>query len=91
MFKCERCGSCCRNILLSPIYSKLDRGDGVCKYYDDRSLLCTIYDDRPLECNVDCMYDKYFSNEMTREEYYEMNYAGCKVLRELCYIKDPKA
>lgn len=82
MFKCDCCGCCCRNILLSSIYFRLDRGDGVCKYFDDKSSLCTIYGKRPLECNVDAMYDVYFSKIMSKDVYYEKNYQACTLLKK---------
>lgn len=81
MFLCDKCGLCCRNIGLSPLYLDFDRGDGVCMYYDDNTRLCTIYDKRPLLCNVDKMFDVYFSDKMTRKEYYELNYEACKKLK----------
>lgn len=82
MFACDCCGLCCKNIRLSTLYAGLDRGDGICKFFDDKKALCTIYENRPIECNVDAMYDKFFSEEMTKEEFYEMNYAGCRALKE---------
>lgn len=81
MFKCDCCGCCCRSVALSSIYRWLDRGDGVCKYFDEQSLLCTIYDDRPIECNVDLMYEVYLSKMMCRDEYYEKNYKICNELK----------
>ena len=42
MFECDKCGACCRSLKRSELYSKLDRGDGVCKYLNDN--LCSIYD-----------------------------------------------
>lgn len=82
MFKCDCCGQCCRHITLSPIYMGLNRGDGVCRYLDEKSNLCTIYESRPIECNVDAMYKAYFSDKMTREEYYELNYHACEELKK---------
>lgn len=61
---------------------RLDRGDGICKFFDDGKSLCSVYENRPIECNVDAMYDRFFAEKMIREEYYEMNYAGCRALRE---------
>ncbi len=81
MFKCDCCGQCCKNITLSPIYIKLNRGDGVCKYFDEKSNLCSIYENRPTECNIDAMYDIYFTDRISREQYYELNYRACKELK----------
>lgn len=80
MFKCDKCGICCRNLDKSSLYSDLDRGDGTCKYL--KGNLCSIYDNRPLPCRVDECYDLYFKNIMSREEYYEKNYAFCKKLKK---------
>lgn len=65
----------------SELYKELDRGDGVCKYLEGN--LCSIYDRRPLLCRVDECYKRFFSSEMTREEYYKKNYEGCLKLKQL--------
>lgn len=83
MFKCDCCGCCCRNIRLSSLYDTFNRGDGICKFFDERTSLCSIYANRPLLCNVDAAYEKYFSKTMSREEYYEMNYKSCQALKAL--------
>lgn len=79
MFRCSCCGECCRNLNNSLIYSKLDRGDGVCIYLNGN--LCSIYEKRPLICRIDECYDAYFKKICTREEYYELNYKACKKLQ----------
>jgi hypothetical protein len=81
MFKCDKCGLCCMNVGISSIYEGLDRGDGICKHFDDITGLCCIYENRPLLCNVDETYNMYFKNQMTREEYYKRNYEVCKNLK----------
>ncbi len=81
MFKCDRCGCCCRNLDKSELYKELDRGDGVCKYLVNN--ICSIYEDRPLLCRVDEGYDMYFSSIMTREEYYEENKKMCRKLKKM--------
>lgn len=83
MFKCDRCGECCRNISLSAIYSELDRGDGICKFFDERTSSCSIYENRPIICNVDLMYKFYFSRKMSIDEFYELNYEACHKLKTL--------
>ena len=80
MFKCDKCGSCCRNLNLSNLYSELDRGDGVCKFLDGN--LCLIYDERPLLCRIDESYDAFFSKEMSRDEYYRINKIMCDELKK---------
>jgi len=79
MFKCDKCGECCRNLQMSNIYSGLDRGDGVCKYLDGD--LCSIYSKRPVECRIDECYEKFFSSIMSKEEYYIKNKEVCDFLK----------
>ena len=81
MFKCDKCGACCRNIGKSEIYKDLDRGDGCCVYLDEESNLCRIYNRRPLICRVDEVYESYYSKIMTREQYYRENYEACEKLK----------
>lgn len=58
MFKCDKCGECCRHLDESELYQEIDRGDGVCKFLTDN--LCSIYDKRPLLCRVDESYELFF-------------------------------
>lgn len=81
MFKCDCCGCCCRNLDKSELYADLDRGDGICKYLVDN--LCSIYSERPLFCRVDECYELYFKEEMSLEEYYEINALACEKLKRL--------
>lgn len=82
MFKCDKCGLCCTQLSGLSIYHELDRGDGICKFFDEEEKLCTIYPERPLLCNVDEAYDKYFKWNMSKEEYYKANYEACRELKE---------
>lgn len=79
MFKCNKCGKCCKNLDKSEVYAFLDRGDGICKYLKDN--LCSIYEDRPLMCRVDTSYEVYFRDTYPIEEYYKLNYEICKKLQ----------
>lgn len=79
MFKCDKCGLCCKSLAGSPIYAELDRGDGTCKYLLNN--LCSIYENRPLLCRVDEAYSKIFKNYMSEEDYYSENYKICKLLK----------
>lgn len=83
MFNCDKCGICCKCITLSDIYSHLDRGDGVCKYFNDDTNLCSIYPNRPDICNVDKVYEKYYSELLPREDFYRLNKECCLELREM--------
>lgn len=80
MFKCDKCGCCCKH-LDKIIYADLNRGDGICKYLVDN--LCSIYDNRPLLCRVDASYEIYFKDSISIEDYYRQNYAACKKLKEM--------
>ena len=82
MFICERCGLCCKAVSRSDLYKHLDRGDGVCIYFDSASKLCSIYDDRPLICNVEKMYDAHFFKIMSYDEYLKINKEACEILRK---------
>lgn len=79
MFKCDKCGACCRSLNKSKLYEELDRGDGTCRYLDGN--LCSIYDSRPLLCRIDESYKIFFENVMSKKEYYRLNYEVCKRLK----------
>ena len=66
----------------SPIFSDLDRGDGVCKYFVDTTRLCSIYKLRPILCNVDKAYENFYKNSMSQRDFYEINYESCRMLKE---------
>ncbi len=80
MFICDKCGKCCSHIGGIEVYKDLDRGDGVCKYLEKN--LCSIYKNRPILCRIDESWEKYFSSVMSLEEFYKLNYQGCKELKE---------
>lgn len=79
-FECTKCGCCCRNLNLNELYFNLDRGDGICKHFDENNNICLIYNERPIICNVNKMYEYYFSNQYTIEQYYNINKASCDML-----------
>ena len=80
-FKCDMCGLCCQNVRKSFLQVNFDRGDGVCKNFDDEKKLCKIYKNRPLVCNVDAYYEKFLSKIISREDFYKMNYKVCEKLK----------
>lgn len=82
MYKCQKCGKCCRSIGGIEAYSLFDRGDGVCKNLDEETNMCKIYTNRPLICNIDKMYDYFFLKSISRSEYYELNYQACRKFQE---------
>ena len=79
-FECDKCGACCRNLNMSELYSDLDSGDGTCKYLVGN--LCSIYNERPLKCRVEESYYAFFSDEMSKEEFYQKNYEMCEQLKK---------
>ena len=70
------------NIGRNPIYKTLDRGDGICLHFDEKSKLCKIYESRPLLCRVDETYDRIYRDLITRDKFYEWNYHACRQLKE---------
>ena len=79
MFNCNKCGLCCQN--LNEYYLDLDRGDGVCRYFNEKTRLCDIYEKRPIKCRVDDFYDMYLKHTISKEDYYKMNYDACNLLK----------
>ena len=51
--------------------------DGSCSQLDPGGF-CKIYASRPTVCNTDAMYDKYYSNGLTKEQFYELSYKSCE-------------
>ena len=80
MFKCDKCGICCRNLHKSEVYREYHNGDGVCKFL--KGNLCSIYNERPLICRVDESYEVFFAKDMSYEEYLNLNYRSCEILKE---------
>lgn len=83
MFICNKCGLCCMKVNNSSIYAELDRGDGICKYLDEKTKLCKIYNNRPILCNIDKMYEQFFYKKLSKEDYYKLNYEACKKIKKL--------
>lgn len=76
-FPCNQCGWCCQNLQNHKLYKSLDRGDGVCIYFNATSNSCTIYNNRPLICNIEAMYYAEFSN-MSYDDYIKLNIKACQ-------------
>ena len=79
-FPCTACGACCRNLRGAPLYSALDRGDGVCRHLGADDNLCRIYETRPEICRVAAMY-KAFEDRLTWPEYVDLNLRACRDLQ----------
>jgi Fe-S-cluster containining protein len=78
-FLCDKCGICCTKLKGNMIYSKLDKGDGTCKYFEKDNNLCSIYNNRPEICNVTLMYSKCFDKIYTIDEFVCENKKICRV------------
>ena len=79
MFQCDQCVKCCEKVGSSKLYGFLADSTGKCKFLNDNK--CSIYAQRPLICRVDEMYEHYYKDSMTRDEFYELNYMLCNVLK----------
>lgn len=79
MFKCDKCRECCRNLYRSSIYDQLHNGDGICRYL--KGNICSIYESRPLICRVDESYHAFFQDKLTYEDYLQLNYECCGILK----------
>ena len=78
-FFCSQCGECCKNIRHIPALAGHADKNGCCKYLKNN--LCTIYENRPEVCRVDLMYEKYYSNKYTLQEFYTLNESICEILQ----------
>lgn len=79
-FPCNSCGKCCRRVNMSDETRFLDRGDGVCKNFDEQTNLCTIYTERPLVCRVEDYYKKHLSEKIEWDEFVRINVKICESL-----------
>lgn len=82
MINCSDCNAnCCRQVGKFAYMKDYDRGDGTCKYLDADNR-CMIYETRPPVCNTDLLYERYYSQFMTREQYDKANSEACEQLRK---------
>ncbi|WP_137937686.1 YkgJ family cysteine cluster protein [Chitinivorax sp. B] len=79
-YPCTRCGSCCRKM---ERVAGLNRGDGVCRFLDERTDLCTVYATRPLQCRVDDSYTMRFRSTMSARTYYMAQVNRCTKLNPI--------
>lgn len=82
MFPCSQCGNCCRIVGKSFWGKSMALADGSCKWFDKRTNLCTIYSERPLMCNVDECYKKFYSKQMSINDFYKINQQVCNRLQK---------
>ena len=88
IFPCIACGACCRNLIHSPLYTDLDRGDGICRHFDVSTNLCRIYEIRPRICRVSEMFEA-FEDRLAWEEYVDLNLQSCHELRSRAHTPEP--
>ena len=88
IFPCIACGACCRNLIHSPLYATLDRGDGICHHFDIGANLCRIYETRPKICRMTEMFEA-FEDRLTWEEYVDLNLQSCHELRSRAHTPEP--
>ena len=81
-FQCDRCGLCCQHVSFSEIYKHLDRGDGICRYYEEITHRCSIYENRPVICNIEMFYEKFMQQKMSKEKFFELNYDVCQQFKD---------
>ena len=88
MFPCERCGVCCRSIAGVFLAKDMVLPNGVCKFFDESNNLCKIYSNRPIFCRVDDFYNKFLSENIPRQKFYDQVKNACKKLREKNFVID---
>ena len=79
-FPCTACGKCCRNFHLSEQTAYLNRGDGICRYFDTETNLCKIYENRPLISRVEDYYKTHLSHIYEWDEFVKLNLEICQKL-----------
>lgn len=79
-FPCNACGKCCRKVFLSDETAYLDRGDGVCRHFNEETNLCLIYHQRPLICRVEEYYRQNLSHIYQWEDFVRINIEICENL-----------
>lgn len=82
MFPCTQCGECCKRVGGSEATRFLDRGDGVCRHYQEGAHLCAIYAERPLVCRIDDAFELGDWGFLARTEYYRLNAEFCNAWQE---------
>lgn len=87
VFDCHRCGACCKLVNLSNQTSELDRGDGICRHFDELGNACNIYESRPEICNVSVMYEKSYKNIYDWASFSAINKEVCSYLENLVETK----
>ncbi|WP_455810544.1 YkgJ family cysteine cluster protein [Pseudomonas graminis] len=79
-FPCNACGKCCRRVGASAETAFLDRGDGICRHFQEDTHLCTIYETRPLVCRVEDYYRARLKDVIAWDEFVRLNVDICEKL-----------
>jgi len=79
-FPCDKCGKCCENVHLSNQTRWLNRGDGVCRYFDTQQRNCSIYASRPDICRVKTQFDLHYKQQMSWDAFVAINLSVCEQL-----------
>lgn len=77
---CSQCGLCCTRVDTVPEFSEHALPDGRCQHLTSE-LLCAIYESRPELCRADKMYEKYYADHLSEDDYYAMLISLCKKLQ----------
>lgn len=80
-FPLQSVRECCKRVHLLAETASLDRGDGICRHFDDDLKRCRIYQQRPDICRVDRQYELHYSSAMTWDAFVELNQSACKTLQ----------
>ena len=56
------------------------KDDGTCKFLGEDNL-CMIYDKRPPICNVAWVYENFFKDKVSEDEFYARTQAACDKLQ----------
>ena len=92
-FECTQCGLCCKHLhraldkaknpewmhVAIDLFPHAMNMDGSCEKLVDNK--CSVYDNRPLMCNISDASEQ-MNMPISKKAWYEMNYAGCKLLLE---------
>ncbi|PQJ97628.1 YkgJ family cysteine cluster protein [Chromatium okenii] len=87
-FPCNRCGACCQNTNLSTKTTFLDRGDGLCRYFNEEEKLCSIYNERPDICRIGLQYQLNYQDTIIWDDFVTLNLQACEYLRNVVKLKN---
>lgn len=87
-FPCQKCGRCCQSLAQNALFEELNRGDGICRHYDEQARDCRIYDTRDILCDVRRTFEQYFAHEFDWETFIDLNIAFCHSLNQNHKLKE---